>query len=159
MNYFQQEFNEEIMNSVEITLKAAHERFCQEYASGATATDAYMKAFPKNKSNRKTISEAASRFIKRNPIILKRIWQIRSNIKGKRIMNLEEAMERLSIIARSSEYAKLEALKKIIDFYTFEKKAANISISRASSDKDDLNKSQKIGGEGSSGVIGIKIEI
>jgi hypothetical protein len=96
----QLEFSESFVSKIKINLPEKYEILAQAIASGDNHTDAYLKAFPKNKSKRTTITQAVSRCLKEHPEIEKRAWQILEEAgKAPKIMKLSRAVEVISELA------------------------------------------------------------
>jgi phage terminase small subunit len=126
----QQEFERNFVDAIEIKLPAKYEVFAQAYVKCSNLTDAYMKAFPKNNSKRKTITEAASRLIKEHPEIKARIMQLLRGAAKKTIASLEDSLEVVTEIMKDStdEKVQLAAASKLIDYHTEATKELNVNL-------------------------------
>lgn len=126
----QQEFERNFIDAIEIKLPVKYEIFAQAYIECGNLTNAYIKAFPNNNSKRKTITEAASRLIKEHSEIKARIMQLLRQAATKTIASLEESLEIVTDVARTSkdEKTKLAAASKLIDYHTAATKELSVNL-------------------------------
>jgi hypothetical protein len=113
---FEQQFFDEL-NKNKIILSESQEIEAASYAANRNFTKAYLSTRPNSKATVKTSNEAASKYFKRNPIILKRAAQIMAAAAKAVILSVPEALANISVLAKSKdETINLRANAYICDF-------------------------------------------